>query len=441
MEVPRKPGSGARRRAGFGAKLLLVGAVLAFCLLVVEVGLRIAGVPSLECQFVSATFDGELFVEDPDRLWRLSPTCDKFAVNEVGLRGWWPEGPAPDGELRILCVGDSCTFGTGVLYEETYGVALAQTLSNSRLGVPARAVLLALPGYSTYQDLVLLEQYAEELQPDLVVLYCGAWNDYLPAWLRTDAEWGEVTKSGVFSRLAELGKRAIWSSRHRDPAQLVVDYKDGGAPPLLRVPLEEYQDNLRSLIRVAAQAGAQPLVVLPAFPAETLVRFPTGGRYLEATRAVLREVDVPSVDATAVIERFEREQEIRDVDASGLSFTDWIHPSGIGHGLIARAISAELESIGWPERREDAPGPLARPQLRCEVLDEAAQVTWSAVNGAEGYSIYFEELSSGKIGAVDCGARTSFAMPVPAGARFRFCVVAHRWGGRSPCSETVAVGR
>ena len=433
---------GVQREARVGKKLLLLCVVVALCLLTAEVALRALGIPSLKCQFVSATFDGELFVEDPDRLWRLSPTCEKFEVNEVGLRGWWPDEPAPEGELRILCVGDSCTFGTGVRYDETYGVVLARTLSESRLQRNARAVLLALPGYSTYQDLVLLRKRADELQPDLVVLYCGAWNDYLPAWLRTDAEWGRVTKHGVTSRLAELGKRAMWSSRHRDPSQLVSDYQDGAAPPLLRVPLEAYRANLTALIETVRAAGAQPLVVLPAFPKKTIARFPTGAHYLDVTRAVVAATDVPSVDGTAVIERFEAGQPLREgAAASDLSFTDWIHPSGIGHGLIARAISAELESIGWPDGAAAAAAPpLTRPEVACVVEDGVAKVTWQQVDGAEGYSIYFEELVSGKTGAVDCGAETAFQLPMPPGAKFQFCVQAHRWGGVSPCSALVVPG-
>jgi lysophospholipase L1-like esterase len=441
MSAPRTNQPTALRRAPLGLRLALVAIVFGVSLLFAELMLGALQLPSLQCQFVSATFDGELFVEDPERLWRLSPTCEKFEVNEVGLRGWWPEGPAPEGELRILCVGDSCTFGTGVRYDETYGVVLARTLSNSRLGMTARAVLLALPGYSTYQDLVLLRQRAAELQPDLVVLYCGAWNDYLPAWLRTDREWGDVTKHGVPSRLVELFRRAYWSSRHDDPAQLVQDYQDGEAPPLLRVPLAEYRANLEALIATVEDAGAQPLVVLPAFPERTLARFPTGGRYLEVTRDVVAQTGVPFVDATAVVERFEADQDIREpADASALTYTDWIHPSGIGHGLIARAISAELESIGWPGQATAASSELTPPEVRCEVADGVANVTWGAVAGAEGYSIYFEELVTGKIGAFDCGGDTTFQMSLRAPLKFRFCVQAHRWGSQGPCSETITVG-
>jgi len=390
---------------------------------------------------VSATFDGELFVEDPERFWRLSPTCEKFQVNEVGLRGWWPEGPAPDGELRILCVGDSCTFGTGVRYDETYGVVLARTLSNSALDFKARSVLLALPGYSTYQDLVLLRQRVDELQPDLVVLYCGAWNDYLPAWLRTDADWGAVAKSGVVSRLAELGKRAMWSNQHGDPAKLVDDYRDGVAPPLLRVPLDDYRDNLRALIAAVEAAGAQPVLVSPAFPKATLARFSMSRRYLQATRAVAADTGVLSVDGTAAIDAFEADQQLRDgPTASELSFTDWIHPSGIGHGLIASAISAKLESIGWPARRADQPPALARPVVSCAVEGGVASVAWAPVAGAEGYWIYFEELASGKIGAIDCGAKTSLQVPVSDEGAFKFCVQAQRWGAQSRCSAALVVG-
>ena len=67
-------------------------------------------------------------------------------------------------------------------------------------------------------------------------------------------------------------------------------------------------------------------------------------------------------------------------------------------------------------------------------------MTWDAVAGAEGYSIYFEEIVTGKIGAFDCGMDTTFQMSLRAPLRFRFCVQAHRWGAQGPCSETVTVG-
>ena len=67
-------------------------------------------------------------------------------------------------------------------------------------------------------------------------------------------------------------------------------------------------------------------------------------------------------------------------------------------------------------------------------------MTWQKVDGAEGYSIYFEEQVSGKTGAVDCGAETAFQLPMPPGAKFQFCVQAHRWGGVSPCSALVVPG-
>ena len=210
---------------------------------------------------------------------------------------------------------------------------------------------------------------------------------------------------------------------------------------LLRVPLAEFRANLEALIATVKDAGAQPLVVLPAFPERTIARFPTGGRYLEVTRDVVAQTGVPFVDATAVVERFEADQDIREpADASALTYTDWIHPSGIGHGLIARAISAELESIGWPGEAAAAPSELTRPEVRCDVADGVANVTWGAVAGAEGYSIYFEELVTGKIGAFDCGGDTTFQMSLRAPLKFRFCVQAHRWGSQGPCSETITVG-
>jgi hypothetical protein len=88
-------------------------------------------------------------------------------VNPLGFRG-----PVftrkPQGTFRVVCLGDSFTFGEGVRNEDTYPEVAARL--SRKQGRRTDACNLGVGGYNTTQSLGALERFGFDLEPDLVVL-------------------------------------------------------------------------------------------------------------------------------------------------------------------------------------------------------------------------------------------------------------------------------
>ena len=111
------------------------------------------------------------------RGYEMVPDRDHFTythavhVNRLGLRG--PDLPEKaEGEYRVLCLGDSTTFGQGVREEETIPVLLEKDLSGAAAsaGRTVRVVNGGHRGYATVHELALLRELGPAIRPDLVVL-------------------------------------------------------------------------------------------------------------------------------------------------------------------------------------------------------------------------------------------------------------------------------
>lgn len=99
-----------------------------------------------------------------------------FVTNNRGMRDERPiEYEKPEGECRILVLGDSHTQGYEVNQYETYSVILEKALLGK--GKNVRVLNAGVSGFSTAEALVFLEQEGIKYQPDAVVLGFFA-NDY-----------------------------------------------------------------------------------------------------------------------------------------------------------------------------------------------------------------------------------------------------------------------
>jgi len=96
--------------------------------------------------------------------------------NSLGLRNAPLEPSAAPDELRVLCMGDSCTFGVGVRMEEAYPAQLQVRLQET---LPSRRVVVyngGVPAYSSAQGSLYLDMYANSLRPGIVI-WCFAHED------------------------------------------------------------------------------------------------------------------------------------------------------------------------------------------------------------------------------------------------------------------------
>ncbi|MBK8099389.1 MAG: hypothetical protein IPK26_19955 [Planctomycetes bacterium] len=294
--------------------------------------LTLADLPSPMRPFLSTrSFAADQFVADPELFWRLSPTWDEG--NEVGTRGPWFAGPKPQQEYRILAVGDSCTYGFGVSWDQSYPIQLERILQARKPGQVVHSSLGAVPGYSTFQNLQFLMRHGAAVRPDLLTIYVGAWNDHSPAVRWDDAR--QAKELGNWRILRLLRDLVL-----PDLEGYGTAFQRGDAPDGRRVELRDFRANLVAIIGWGRSMGAEVVLVAPTQPAVTIDRYPGLLAYRDCVIGIAAELAVPSVDLGTVCAA------VADPDTPAppghltSAFLDWVHPSAATHAALAEALAA-----------------------------------------------------------------------------------------------------
>lgn len=215
----------------------------------------------------------DLLVPDPALFWRLrvdpavATTLERRRVLHPLLPG--PDGRLPPARPSVVALGDSCTFFGRPSWPERLETLL-------REGASGAAVWNAsVPGYSSYQGRRLFEEEVAALRPDWVVVYFG-WNDHWLGQAKTDRLVGleRLTALSVAPPLFE-DLRVVQAGR-------AFHARVSTPPPArrpLRVPPEEYAENLEAICRVAGSLGAGvALVTAPGdLDGNDAARLETGG--------------------------------------------------------------------------------------------------------------------------------------------------------------------
>ena len=102
-----------------------------------------------------------------------------IVISSGGLRDREYSYAKPDNTRRVLCLGDSFTFGYGVEWDETFAKVLEEHLCHGRSGGTQWQVLNAgVSGTGTAHQLAYLDSEGLKYDPDIVVVcFCGA-NDF-----------------------------------------------------------------------------------------------------------------------------------------------------------------------------------------------------------------------------------------------------------------------
>jgi len=320
--------------------------------------------------------EGGLFVDDPDLFWRLAPDLNidyrgnRVRTNAQGLRSPPLSERTPD-EFRILSLGESTTFGTGVENAQTYSARLEAHLNAMQDQHRVRVLNAGTPAHSSYQFATYLREEGLELEPDLVLLYSEV-NDYLPASLR-DSSHNEV---GVARSDAELAAargsalrrwletnsalyRALSFARARraiarfETHEVENPMDDIGLPSIgLRPRVFEREEGSPEL----APAGISEQRLPPRVKPDERVA------HLQAIAEICRENDIallvihPAYRQTrpheCALTRLVREQGIDTLEAypvlhpdpatPGALYRDQFHPTRRGHERLARALARKI---------------------------------------------------------------------------------------------------
>lgn len=152
---------------------------------------------------------GEIVVPSADDriIYELKPDLNvrfqraQVRTNSLGMRGPEYAIPKPADTYRIALLGDSFAFGWGVEEQESFGSVLERNLNRLGGGHPKFEVLnLAVPGYSTFQEVALFEEKGLCFDADAILVYFVQ-NDFgLPFFVR-DIRSGSTGTGGLFSAL------------------------------------------------------------------------------------------------------------------------------------------------------------------------------------------------------------------------------------------------
>ncbi len=193
-----QPGSGNSHEPRLWLiRVFLVLFGLALGVVVVEVGLRVAGGLREPGVHGASELRGlHRFRPDLPWLFELRPGAEGrisemgaalYRINPDGIRDSVYARPKPDGVFRVVVMGDSVSFGYGVEEAEAYPQVFEGLLSELAPNAQIEVVNLGVGGYNAYNEAKLLEGVGLSYEPDLVLVqFCI--NDLNDPTLHFDAQ-------------------------------------------------------------------------------------------------------------------------------------------------------------------------------------------------------------------------------------------------------------
>lgn len=277
-------------------------------------------------------------------------------IGAAGLRGGDPRPRGPS-TYRIVCIGDSFTFGQGVGDDEAFPAQLEQLLDARFPAADVQVLNAGVPGYGTVDELRYLESRIERLDPDLVIVQFLSVNDFhnngAPALGRVEVRDGwlyenEAPRPQPWRTLDWLKRKsrlASFVSERAGAVAMRLGLMDAGVGDT--VDAAEAELAVTTLERIAertARHGAVSLFVLA-----------TG-------QAPIVAPDEPVLAAKPVVERAAREagavfvdltpdlrERARAADAAALYYPLDGHWTAAGHAVaaetLAQAIAAHFGAL------------------------------------------------------------------------------------------------
>ncbi len=372
LEPPRsRPSLPLKRRLAYAAVIYLSFLLL---LAAIEIGTRLtmSHVSSLDLFVVTRQQKAQvadekqsgIFEGDPLLLWRLKPNLDHFvwdftvlSTNSEHLRSEQSsrqlQAKQP-GAIRIVCLGDSVTFGyrVPVVWPDKpteydpewlpFPMLLEKQLRAANPKRTIEVITMAVPGYTSHQGLAWLRRDIDQLQPDLLTVSFG-WNDAsvsdVPDRDAIKTNWSAVSVRWLMDHSQAFAHLTRWlRARESLRRQTETKIQPQTRPrPTARVPQQEYLNNMLAIGDLAHQHGAAVIVIAAPYrdhsseapEADLMLQYRAG------LAAVMRQRGTPFLEIRELTEEA--------YPANEGWFGERIHPNHMGHRLMASEL---LKLIG-----------------------------------------------------------------------------------------------
>lgn len=258
------------------ASLLLLISGLIGALLFCEIILHVFDLPknsNLYYRFANPELHRKEFVFNKYLFWEARPYGEAYGrkVNNKGFRGEDFEEQKGVNTIRVILLGDSCTFQAEVEDQKTGAYLLQRMLEKNFPNKNIQVLNMGMPGYSSLQGLRLLKMKALKYSPDILLVSYGH-NDAVSSMYFTDKEQVANEVEYFFGKIFSNVRyyRAIRDACLK--ALSLFELNGYGLRP--RVSLREYYNNMAEICRTAKENNIK--IILYDLP---VLKTPTNGKY------------------------------------------------------------------------------------------------------------------------------------------------------------------
>lgn len=371
--------------------LLLVVIGFGISLITVEVGARLwmalrwpAGL--VEAMTQAHNLRGR-FIIGPPTGYRLAPNFQfadplgrEYTHNSMGFRGAEFSREKPADTLRVVLMGGSTIYGLSVTDEDTAAVLALQQMKESMPGRALEVISAGVPGWTTEDTLLNLDDRILEFSPDYVVVMDGRnemfpqiYNNYIDSYDHfrvADDEALRLQNIG-WKRFFRVSRTALFlANRRPDWFGLRPHFENpvyGRIREENRPTVEEihrhsmeprrhraFESNLRKWVERSRAAGAFPIFSTMVFDTNSLelgLMIPANTTPADLDRVVDRNNEI--------VRKLSRELEVPLIEGASLSsvefLTDDCHFNEAGERAFARMISDVIISLASRPTTKTAP--------------------------------------------------------------------------------------
>jgi lysophospholipase L1-like esterase len=245
--------------------------------------------------FLSAEESTQILEADAETFWKLRPNVvidqpksilfQGRVSNSLGYRNEELTLARPETTTRIVCFGDSSTFGIGTPQSETWPTQLETSLNSDaeflQTQLPAASpsslvevINAGVPGYTSYQILQRMRRELKSLAPDVVLLTCAN-NDFWRWDNRTDVEQAKqlagssLRNTLMLSRGLQLADEWYSKWNRKTPQsdsewarKASLNYFEPEEAWTPRVPLAEFEANLQQMAVLCEEQNVPLIFVI-----------------------------------------------------------------------------------------------------------------------------------------------------------------------------------
>ena len=316
---------------------------------------------------------------DSERFWRLKPDVtindpnntfwQGTVSNSLGFR--CPEFllEKQPSTLRVVCFGDSSTFGIGARMEDTWPAQLQQMLADKTDQPGSRSpesnirrvevINAGVPGYTSYQGLQHMRQKLDLLDPD-IVMASYANNDFWHWDNQTDDQHaGRLKHNGhvrrvlmhsrfvqvidaAFSRLQNhvTTETASTASPNQHWAEAATfNYMDPVEEWTRRVPLKSFKDNVNRMADMCEQRRLPLILVKWPDQPQAAGKWSPRIAYQEVLEDIAAERKLQIADVVRLF------QKNRDWSIDTFVPNDIVHVNRNGNALAAMAARDAIQRV------------------------------------------------------------------------------------------------